>query len=418
MRAMRPALLGALLGLCLSTACTSVIATQQSPDLKPRKVTTSLPIGLNPLLFNVSRGEVVGGEATEPDGHYDQVFEWNENFRLNRHAFLKPLREELTGNGFRFAVGSKAAYQLKATVERLVFNVFPTHGEADVDVLWAFEGPNSLEVRTRGYGKVEGEGKAALYQAFRISLRNLLARDEIIARFAPKGLPVAEDTPEPRRPPQPHRTEGQEPEEPPDPPRPAAVDRVVPIVAQSDVDLDDASLDARVTPSVVTLLARDRWSSGVVLDENGLVITSSFLVAGVGYVNLVLHDGVTRAARVLMVDKDRGLALVQSVSSGRFVAAPIRMDPLPRETAITAYGTPYHPALSISLARGTIRDTTQNEVETDVNVVAGNAGGPVVDRRGRVVGIIIWTHERTSQARRAVAVPMKTAFEALRLTHE
>ncbi|MFT7626112.1 MAG: S1-C subfamily serine protease, partial [Myxococcota bacterium] len=76
-----------------------------------------------------------------------------------------------------------------------------------------------------------------------------------------------------------------------------------------------------------------------------------------------------------------------------------------------------HPALSVSTARGTIAASGQT-LATDVKVNAGNAGGPLVDRHGNVVGIITWRAKRTADAATARAVPMKTVFESLRLSFD
>lgn len=394
--------------------CVAVVPAQKAPDLAPRPVKASLPIGLNPLLFNLDRNAVVGGEAEDGSANYDVAYEWKENFKLKRHAFAKPLREELLANGFRFAVGSKATYQLKATVEHLVFNLFGENGagrgEAEVTVLWAFEGPNGLEVRTRGFATSDRWGKDALYQAFRASLRNFLAREDVVARFAPKGMMVAEPVAEPANP-----GKTPEPEAVPDPPRPAALDRPVDRVKPAASKLGEEALDDRTRPSVVTLLSRDRWSSGVVVSRDGLVITSSRLVKGVAYVNLVLHDGETRPAKVLMVDEEAEVALVQAVASGRFKPMAIRLEPLTDGEAVAVYGTPYHPALSHSTVRGAVSGHESGRATATTKVIAGNAGGPIVDELGRAAGIVTWDREATAAADDARIVPMKRVFEALRL---
>jgi len=403
----------AIVALLLS-ACTSIIPANKGQDLTPRKVKNSLTIGVNPLLFNLEPGTVVGGRAeSEADSTYDRVYHWNEDFKLRRHAFSKSLRDELTSNGFALAIGDKAAYQLRSTVEYMVYNRYGNKqkgsAEAEVKVLWQFEGPQGLEKHTHGYARVEVSSKEALVQAFRVSLRNFLAREDVVERFAPKGIEVAIPDEKPADP---------AASEPIDPPRPTAIARKLKPIAAAASDLGEEPLNARVRPGVVTLLARDRWSSGVIIDDNGLVITTARLVAGVSYVNLVLSDGTTRAAKVLQVDKEADLALVRSVSSGRFQPLPVAMDRPQVAAPISAYGTPYHPALSHSTTRGTVVDADGDRLLTDVKVIAGNAGGPVVNNRGEVVGIVTWDRKATDSAAPALCIPMAEAFKALRLSYE
>ncbi len=154
------------------------------------------------------------------------------------------------------------------------------------------------------------------------------------------------------------------------------------------------------------------------VSNDGLVITTAHLVAGVGYVNLVLHDGTTRSAKVLLVDKDADLALVRSQSSHAFTPLPLRADRPGVGDTVTAYGTPYHPALSVPIARGAVTGDTGDRIETGVKVVAGNAGGPIVDRRGNVIGVVTWTRKRTDGKARARCVPIDTVLKSLRLSYD
>lgn len=400
--------IGCLVALVTSVGCVSVLPVRKSPEQSPRPVETSLPIGLNPVLFNFEPGRVVGGDAPEGASNYDEVRYWQETFKLRRHAFLKPLREELVANGYRFAIGSQAAYQLKATIEEMVFNRYGEDGHgrgvAGMTVRWAFEGTNGLAELTDGYAEAPGWDNAAVYAAFRASLRAFLANPEVVARFAPRGMPVMEEQPE-------------TPETAPEPPRAdAPVDRTLALPPQADAPLEEAEQEARTRRGVVTVLAREGWASGVVVSEGGLVVTTSSLVQGASRVNLVLHDGTQHAARLLWVDSERGLALLQG-APGAYEPLRLRAEAARMGEQALAIGTPYHPALSISTSRGSVNQTPGGGVlATDIKISTGNAGGPIVDSRGRVIGVIVAPPSRR-RASRARCTSIATVLAALHLSY-
>lgn len=85
-------------------------------------------------------------------------------------------------------------------------------------------------------------------------------------------------------------------------------------------DLDQAlsavvALEARVPPDAFTagILGTERLGNGVVISENGLVLTMGYLITEAREVVLTLNDGARVQAHVLGFDSQTGLGLVQAL---------------------------------------------------------------------------------------------------------
>ncbi len=85
-------------------------------------------------------------------------------------------------------------------------------------------------------------------------------------------------------------------------------------------DLDHAlsgvvALEARVPPDAFTagILGTERLGNGVVISENGLVLTMGYLITEAREVVLTLNDGTRVGAHVLGFDSHTGLGLVQAL---------------------------------------------------------------------------------------------------------
>lgn len=184
----------------------------------------------------------------------------------------------------------------------------------------------------------------------------------------------------------------------------------------SAAPLSEELLVARVRNGVVTVLAGDGWSSGIVLSNAGLILTAAAPLKGSTEATVVTSDGVERKARLVAVDVQGDVALLQAEGSG-FKPLRALLDAPAVGQPILAVGTPFHPALSFSTSRGKLTGQRARLFTTDVRVSPGNAGGPVVDPRGRVVGIVSWPVGRETPTARASCVTPADAFKRLGLKY-
>jgi S1-C subfamily serine protease len=166
-----------------------------------------------------------------------------------------------------------------------------------------------------------------------------------------------------------------------------------------------ADVVSRIQPSVAHLRvwnsgprAFPNGGSGFFVDDHGTLLTNHHVVDGAHHVEVVLPDGRETTARVLGGDAHTDLAVLkleddEAPPQGVALAdsGELRVGEL-----VLAIGSPFGLAGSVtmgivsalgrSLRAGSGR-LIENVIQTDAALNPGNSGGPLVDTRGRVVGV-------------------------------
>jgi len=153
---------------------------------------------------------------------------------------------------------------------------------------------------------------------------------------------------------------------------------------------DDASQDAE----------EDGVGSGVVIVENGTILTNLHVVAGAKRVKVVYFDGMEADARVVGLRPEHDLAVLRAASvPDDVVPATLRStgDLAPGDQVI-AVGFPFGigPSVSAGVVSGLGREyrspegrrVLTNLIQFDAAANPGNSGGPLVTADGEVVGIV------------------------------
>ncbi len=138
--------------------------------------------------------------------------------------------------------------------------------------------------------------------------------------------------------------------------------------------------------------------SGVVIDDQGLVLTNAHVVERVDAVSVTLADGDQQDGSVVGTDPVTDLALVRLDGGTRPEAAPLGdSDALEVGDWAIALGTPY--GLERTVTLGIVSSLHRNIsslgfsdkrldlIQTDAAINPGNSGGPLVNGRGEVIGI-------------------------------
>ena len=145
-----------------------------------------------------------------------------------------------------------------------------------------------------------------------------------------------------------------------------------------------------ILPSVVQVRTGQGSGSGVVMDDQGHVLTNHHVVAGSSTVSLVLSTGRRVTADVIGSNRDNDIAVLQA-RSGDLPAARLGVSTdLRIGQSVIAVGSPL--GLTGTVTSGVIsaldrRGTAESMIQTDASINPGNSGGPLVDLDGRVVGI-------------------------------
>ena len=156
-----------------------------------------------------------------------------------------------------------------------------------------------------------------------------------------------------------------------------------------------------VGPAVVSIARSSRRGpagagSGVVFTPDGYVLTNAHVAAGAHELELGFTDGTTSRASVVGLDHATDLAVVRATGPAPRHAsfggsAGLRVGQL-----VVAIGNPL--GFSSTVSAGVVsalgrtmraRDGRAMEgiIQSDVALNPGNSGGPLVDSRGRVVGV-------------------------------
>ncbi len=134
--------------------------------------------------------------------------------------------------------------------------------------------------------------------------------------------------------------------------------------------------------------------SGVIVNENGLILTNQHVIEAADQIKVALEDGRTIAAHIVGTDPDTDLAVLK-----------IDMKNLPAITfanaeknkvgdVVLAIGNPFGVGQTVTqgiisaLGRNHLGISTfENFIQTDASINPGNSGGALIDAEGNLVGI-------------------------------
>lgn len=215
------------------------------------------------------------------------------------------------------------------------------------------------------------------------------------------------------------------------------------------------ALTERINPAVVSIFAtgytvgqgltssRDLIAesrsrgSGVILSEDGYIVTNAHVVSGARRIRLLLPRrgegssilgtrGVTAGAQIVGVDLETDLAVLKMEGTGLPHLVLGDSEALRPGEIVFAFGSPLGLDNSVTMgvvsanARQLRPDDPMIYIQTDASINPGNSGGPLVDAAGNVVGIntLILSQSGGSEGL-SFAAPsniVRTVFDQIRKT--
>jgi serine protease Do len=177
----------------------------------------------------------------------------------------------------------------------------------------------------------------------------------------------------------------------------AAQQGALPVEEQSIIRVTSAA-----TPAVVGITTPNGAGSGVIIRADGIVVTNAHVVEAFPRVRVSLATGSTVDGTVLGVDPTIDIAVIDIPGSSLPVAPLGDSDRLQVGQTAIAIGNPVGlertvtagivSAIGRSIPTGPREQYAHDEViQTDAAINPGNSGGPLLDSRGRVIGINVAT---------------------------
>jgi S1-C subfamily serine protease len=167
--------------------------------------------------------------------------------------------------------------------------------------------------------------------------------------------------------------------------------------------------------AVVTLDSGRGTGSGFFIGREGYLLTNQHVVRDAKFLKVKLATGRELVGEVLQTNTRRDVALVKTESAGAEPLAIRATEPNIGED-VYAIGSPYGERFSGTLTRGVLSGHRTLDalrfLQSDVAVLPGNSGGPLLDADGRVVGIAV----RALDAGRAnlnLFIPIQEALDVL-----
>lgn len=149
-------------------------------------------------------------------------------------------------------------------------------------------------------------------------------------------------------------------------------------------------LDDLETPSQ----PENSLGSGVIVSEQGLILTNNHVIATADQIEVALPDGRKMSAKVVGTDPDTDLALIKVDAEHLPAITFASSDKLNIGDVVLAIGNPFGVGQTVTqgivsaLGRSHLGiNIYENFIQTDASINPGNSGGALIDADGNLVGI-------------------------------
>jgi len=154
----------------------------------------------------------------------------------------------------------------------------------------------------------------------------------------------------------------------------------------------------------------DSLGSGVVIDAQGEILTCLHVVAGATEIQLIFFDGSQSTGKVVTTQPDNDIAVLAPDQPPQNIYPALLGNPNAMRVGDEAYvvGNPFglYSSMSAGVISGFNRSfqpqTSSKKIEGLIQLDAaanpGNSGGPLLNRYGQVIGIVVGIANPTDQA--------------------
>ena len=153
----------------------------------------------------------------------------------------------------------------------------------------------------------------------------------------------------------------------------------------------------RVVPSVVIVRTSRDLGTGLIVADDGTILTANHVIAGGGIITVTFADGTTANATVAAADPKLDIAVLTPAKLPQVVVPATLGGGANVGEPVVAIGNPL--GLTDSVSAGVVSgldrtaDTDHGKfsglIQFDASVNPGSSGGPLLDAHGLVIGIVV-----------------------------
>ena len=148
---------------------------------------------------------------------------------------------------------------------------------------------------------------------------------------------------------------------------------------------------------------REATRSGVIISQDGYIVTNNHVVEGADELTVTLNDNREFSAKIIGTDKQTDLALIKVNAKDLPAITIANSDDLKVGEWVLAVGNPYNLNNTVtagivsakSRGLGARANGIESFIQTDAAINPGNSGGALVNTRGELVGINAMLYSQT-----------------------
>lgn len=390
-------LLAVALGACVDKTVMKEHAVIEVPDGKETK-----SINLGKMVVKVPRGQVIGqlkagfacfvvgqktwkgGSRGAGDSEFSSIF-FEELKRNNYNVVGDPTdlfgskapAAEISVGGLITSMASDICYP---NTNAYFMDKMNGRSKASISVEWQVYSNMDKKVifKTASTGEAErnfsdGNADEVMYLAFTSAVQGLLANKQFLDTVVESGKDTGNNA-----------VQGN--------PGEAQTGNAAEAIIVSAQAKQTRTL-AEVQKSVV-VLELGGHGSGVLIGDEGYILTNHHVVNGVKRMRVLFSDGTKAEGVVVKSEPKQDVGLVK-LESSPVKGLPLRLEDLAPGTEVYAVGAPLDTSNRGTITKGVVssyrfKKDGSRWLQSDTNVTFGNSGGPMVDAQGRVVGLTSW----------------------------
>jgi len=167
-------------------------------------------------------------------------------------------------------------------------------------------------------------------------------------------------------------------------------EKEISLLKSSKGDFSEIIEDA--VKGVVSVGSGKSIGSGFIVDESGIIVTNAHVISSPENNKVALFNGKIISAKLLGLDSKKDIAVLDIEGDDYNYLELADSDEIQVGEKVIAIGNPY--GLSFTVTEGIVSAVNRigpnglaDYIQTDVSLNPGNSGGPLINKRGKVLGV-------------------------------